>query len=169
MQLKFIVFSLLILGLSISLDAQKTRDGGRKKMPAGKNVEIFMKRTNGMIAGTHALVKKQKKYTGFLHKSKQLQKEAIVKFEDKQFDKALKKSYIARRYAFLAYKENGEQVPKAWRLNEHEIRMIHRHFPVLPTDEELKEKINEDDKTSESVDEEGDNEDADKHGKSESK
>ncbi len=137
-------FALLILFVFVtSVDAQN------KKPQPKKNTAKFINKTNMILAATGEKVKEKKVYTGYLKKASKIEKKGVAHFNNKEFKKATKKSYIARRYAFLAYKANGGTVPKKWRLNEKEKNRMKKLFKKKITDEELKKEVTDEEKEEE--------------------
>ncbi len=140
--LSFLFFSAAII----------TAQPNQRKNPRKKTAR-FINKTNLILAATGKQVKAKKVYTGYLNKAKSLEKKAIGHFNKKEHKKAVKKSYIARRYAFMAYKANGGTIPEKWRLSDRGKVEIKKLFEKKVTDEELKAKVtNEEKKADETED-----------------
>ncbi len=134
---KTLVFTLSFVFLfSATLFAQNNK-------PTKIETKAFINKTNIVMLETGVKVKKNEIYTGCLHKANIIQKEARSHYQKGEYRRAVNKSYIARRYAFIAFNANSKKpVPQVWRLTKHEKRMITK----FPTDDELKEEVTEEDK-----------------------
>ena len=90
-----------------------------------EDVSKFINETNIIIKKTSAIVKTNDVYTGGVVKSIEVQKRAIALFKNGHLQKAINKSFKARRCAIYAYKANEESsIPKKWLLTEAEKKMI---------------------------------------------
>lgn len=146
MKMKLVILSALILFAGNDTFAQKSR--ADRKVPA-KNTIKFLNRTGKIIVKTQKEVKENKVYTGALIKARDKQREALTAFKNKQVRDAVKKSYIARRYAFMAYRHNAGEIPGKWKMNRDEIRLVHRSLPKPPKDKKLEDDISGSDKKKE--------------------
>ncbi len=135
----------LLAGVGV-VQAQKTRDEGSNPK---KDAALFINRTNKMMIVTASTVKEKQVYTGYLVKAKKKQQMAVKAYKEGNFAVAVKKSYIARRYSFLAYKANGQAVPEKWRINQKEKRIYKTMIKVEISDEELQKKVTDDELSKE--------------------
>lgn len=143
----FVVLLAFIFVSSNYIYAQKTND--RKGQNPRKHTALFINKTNNILFITAESVRKNKVYTGYLHKAKIHQKQAIENFKKNRFKISVYNSFVARRLAFLAYEANGKTVPQTWRLNDKEKMIIKRMNIKEESIEELKAKIEENDKENE--------------------
>lgn len=138
-----IVLSVLIMTAGTA-DAQRKRKGDESTNDK-KESGIFTARTATIISGAAELVKTGGKNTAYLTEAKKLQEEAKAHFTKNETGESVKKSYLARRYAFLAYEANGGTVPQKWRLTTEESTELDKYMTNKPTDQELKNKVQDND------------------------
>ena len=139
----FLLVAVLIAGAAFSQTNLSNSDEITKA-----EAKVFINETNIVIATTGDLVFKRKVYTGGVIKSKEMQKRAIALYKNGHFQKAVNKSYKARRCAFIAHNANSDKpVPKKWRLTEAEKKMV----TITVTKEEI-EKIIKPEKEKEKKD-----------------
>lgn len=129
------------------VSAQKTKDTNATNPK--KETAFFIDRTSNIMYITYNAVKKNKVYTGYLKKAADNQKEAITFFGQSNYEQAAKSSYTSRRYSFLAYVANKQNVPEGWKLNEREKELYKKLIKTELSNEELKAAISEADATSE--------------------
>ncbi len=134
---KSIVFTLsFVLLFSATIFAQS-------KKPTKIETKAFINKTNVVLLETGIKVKKNEVYTGCLHKANTIQKEARFHYRKGETRRAVNKSYLARKYSFIAYNANSKKkVPDAWRITKKEKTMITK----FPTNEELKKNVSKNDK-----------------------
>ncbi len=143
-----ILFAAFFVSASYTF-AQKGNDRGGTSPK--KSAAMFLNRTNAVLFETSKAVKENKVYTGYLKKAKDHQKTAINSFKNNDFKDAIRKSFAARRFAFLAFEANGKSVPEGWRLNQKEKMMIQKMSVTEDNIEELKKEVLEEDKQSEAT------------------
>jgi len=150
MKAKYLIFSMLLIMSALAVSAQKGQDnkGGDGKTP-GKGAAMYINRTGDLIVKAHKSVKTNKVYTGYLQKAQEKQVKAIELFKANNMKEAVKNSYVARRYAFMAYEANAGKVPDDWKMNENEVRVVHRMLPKPPQDADLKAEVSNTDKKTE--------------------
>jgi hypothetical protein len=150
MNAKYLFLSILFAFATFLATAQKGQDGkGGDSKTTGKGAAMFINRTGDIIVKTHKTVKTNKVYTGYLHKAQEKQVNAIELFKANNMKEAVKNSYVARRYAFMAYEANSGTVPVDWKMNENEVRVVHRMLPKPPQDSDLKAEVSNTDKKTE--------------------
>jgi len=133
---------LIFIGVG-NIQAQKTRDNSKSNPK--KDATSFINRTNKMMFVTAQSVKEKQVYTGFLVKAKENQKDAIKAYNNKQYVVSVNKSYVARRYAFLAYKANGNAIPENWRINTKEKSIFKTMIKDEISDEALNKTVSDED------------------------
>ncbi len=147
----------IILFLSIAFFVVATANAQKPKRPAltKKDFADFINKTNMIIKKSADEVKKNKVYTGGIVAAIDYQKQAIDELKTNR-KKAINDSYVARRLAFRAYKENTKNlVPKEWLLTRKEKAMVTIRITPQKVNgilEKYKDKENEDNITPDNLD-----------------
>ena len=121
--MKKLTFLLVVLFMAGAVFSQS--DAMVSNKLSKEDVSKFINETNVIITKTSEIVKTNDVYTGGVVKSIEVQKRAIALFKNGHLQKAINKSFKARRCAIYAYKSNSESsVPKSWPLTEAEKSMV---------------------------------------------
>ncbi len=149
--INFRILLLLAAGLLIGIttNAQSLTDSDSKKAKHEKKTKEFIEKTNNILLTTANKVRKNKVYTGYLHKANKKQEKANEFFSEQKFRQAIKNSYLSRRYAFLAFRANKGKVHAKWRLTEKEKVKMKKIFKKEVTNKELKSKVTDKERATE--------------------
>ncbi len=136
----FVILLSVLLIVASSADAQRKRKGSTTpKQDAAK----FTTRTAVILSGVGGLVENKKVRTGYLKHARVLQAQAKKHIAKNELKQAVRKSYLGRRYGFIAYEANGGTIPQKWRMSKKESSDLAKYMANIPSDKELKEKLKE--------------------------
>ena len=147
--MKKINFNLFVLLLSVILfsatnaEAQRKKKGSDEAESPKQIAAKFTARTAVIISGVAEFVDTKGDNKGYLKYAKELQNDAKSDLASEDLKSAVENSYLARRYAYLAYEASGGTVPQKWRMTPGEENQMNKHFAGIerPTDQQLKDSF----------------------------
>jgi len=138
---KFKVIAVIFAVLFVTMGAANAQESKKKQKVSEQSAKEFMKRTDGMIEKTAERVKEKKVHKGHLSMARTLEKESKLLFKEGKYNKATKKSYKARRHAFVAFQDNGGTVKENWKLNADEKKIISKDLRKKITKKKLRTQV----------------------------
>ena len=141
------MFVLLLSAILISVtsaEAQRKKKGSDEAESPKQIAAKFTARTAVVISGVAEFVDTKGDNKGYLKYAKELQNDSKSDLAGENYKSAVENSYLARRYAYLAYEAAGGTVPQKWRMTPGEENQMNKHFAGIerPTDQQLKDSYN---------------------------
>lgn len=143
---------LVAVGMLVGMTMVNAQSLGKMTKPSKaerhKKTAQFLNKTNDILFEAGNTVKSEKVYTGYLHEAKKRQQASEELLKKGNYRKSMKKSYIARRYAFMAVEANKGEVKKEWKLDKNEENVMKRIMKKKVTNENLKKRAKKTSATS---------------------
>ena len=121
---KLLVLSLVFFIFGVSFG--QNFKGKTISKPITDDVTVqFLTKTTKIIKICHQKVRINQVYTGGVYSAKEFQIKAIDFYKQDMNQKAVNKSFVARRLASRAYVANiGSDIPQDWKLTSEEKKMV---------------------------------------------